>query len=443
MQNFSLPYIYSVVLLIVICSAPLKAQDDEITLTVINEETQEPVPFATISFPELQYGFSTNANGQFRLNINPTMAPRKIVISSIGFEPYESTLGQLQKSKDRSILLNPKVIVLEEILIKAEAETPQDIIKSAEKNLKTFLGQDPYYLFAFYKEVIKRNNEYAGYTEAYGVFHISGYHPVYNRKNRLFSYDLAQWKNIRRSKYLLNSECDDSKPRLLEIDKVVKAKSEYLYNGPFSKLRSEFRFTIDSVTSYQGQDVFIIGFTPSQSDQVSYRGSAYVKADDYALLKLEIWEQDAGRIFYDDCKIPQVTAHFSINYVKVGEKYYLNNLFLSTQYQHDNVPIEETIEIAGGEFRDSKVTRFNEAQRMIIFKEMTNPDIVYEPDFWDQQDRSVPSDVQENLEENAPLPRQFFLSSGKRIIPLPKEFKSYEELYQDQEIFQLFMDGDF
>lgn len=434
---------YCLLFCLLLVAAPLAAQNNEITKTVINSETNEAVAYATISFPEQQYGFSTNASGQFRLMVSPAMRERKIVISSIGFEPFSTTLGALENSKTDSIPLSPKVTILEEILVKAKAETPQEIIRSTEKNLKTFLRQDPYYLFAFYTETIKKNNAYAGYTEAYGVFHIAGYQPAYNRKNRLFSYDLAQWKNIRRSKYNIRSECSDTVPRLLEIDKLVKSKSEYLYNGPFSKLRDEFRFTIDSVTNYHNEDVFVISFTPSQSGNISYHGSAYVKADDYALLKLEIWEQHAERLFYSDCPVQNVSAHFSLNYVKVGEKYYLNNVRLSTQYLMDAVPIEEIIEVAGGEFRDSEVTKFNDDQRTVIYNEMTNPDIIYNANFWEQQSRPISSEIKEGLEEDAPLLRQFFSSSGKRIIPLPEEYDSYQEMFKDREVFQMFMNAEF
>lgn len=443
MQYFLPLIVYASMFFGLLLVQPAAAQNDGITRTVINSETNEPVPYATVSFPEQQYGFSTNANGQFRLTINPTMIDRKIVISSIGFEPYESTLGDLAKSQNDRISLTPKVTVLQEILVKAKAETPQEIIRSTEKNLKTFLRQDPYYLYAFYTEEIKKNNVYAGYTEAYGIFHISGYQPSYNRRNVLFSYDLAQWKNIRRSDYHLKSECNDTVPRLLEVDKLVKAKSEYLYNGPFSKLRDQFRFTIDSLTSYHNEDVFIISFAPAQSGEVTYRGSAYIKADDYALLKLEIWEDHAERLFYESCPVENVSAHFDLNYVKVGEKYYLNNVKLSTKYQSGNTPIEEHIEIAGGEFRDSDVTRFNEEQRIIVYKEMINPDIVYNPEFWEQHDRPISADVEEKLSEDAPLPRQFFTSSGKRIIPLPEEYNSYQEMYKDQEVFRMFMNADY
>ncbi|MBL6448714.1 carboxypeptidase-like regulatory domain-containing protein [Fulvivirga sp. 29W222] len=440
MQHASLISYFSVLLLLLFIQ-PLAAQNNRITRTVINSETNEPVPYATVSFPEQQYGFSTNASGQFQLQVNPTMLKRKVVISSIGFESFESTLGDLAKTKSDSISLHPKVTVLKEILVKAKAETPQDIIRRAEKKLKTFLRQNPYYLYAFYKEEIKKNNAYVGYTEAYGIFHISGYHPAYNRKNTLFSYDLAQWKNIRRSKYQISSECNDTVPRLLEVDKLIKAKSEYLYNGPFSKLRDQFRFTIDSLTSYNNEDVFIISFTPAQLEDISYRGNAYIKADDYALLKLEIWEESAERLFYSNCSIENVSAHFNLTYVKVGEKYYLNNIRLTSNY--GSTPIEEHIEISGGEFRDSNVTKFNEEQRLIIYKEMTNPDIVYTSEFWAQHDRPIPSDVNDDLSTDAPLPRQFFTSSGKRIIPLPDTYSSYQEMFKDRDVFRIFLNADY
>lgn len=441
MRPLSITHFITAILLI-ISSSPLLSQEQQLTIRVVNAEDQEPVAFATISFPAQQYGFSANEEGLFKLPVEPSAFKRKIVISSIGFEPYESTLGELVSHNTSIIRLHPKVTVLQEVLVKAEAETPQTLMRKAEKNMKSFLGKDPYYLFGFYTESVKKNNKYAGYTEAYGVFHISGYQPGYNRKNRLFSYDLAQWKNMRRTQYTIGSPCNDGK-RKLAIEHLIKAKSEYLYNGPFSTNRDQFRLTLDSATSYDNQDVFIVGFAPLSHGAIRYEGKAYIKADDYALLKLEVTDTDDSDLLYRQCTAKDISSHFVMTFTRVGEKYYLNNVQMTTTYLQGEDTVQENTEIAGGEFRENRVIRLNQDQRVVIYNEMLNPSIYYEPNFWEQQDREVAGEIREDLSKEESLRKQFLMTSGHRIIPLPDDYYSYEDLYKNHEALNLFLNGDF
>ncbi|ELR68755.1 hypothetical protein C900_05851 [Fulvivirga imtechensis AK7] len=419
-----------------------ECQENRLNITVVNAESGEPVSYATISFPSQQYGFSANANGQFRLPLHHTDMDKKIAITSIGYERYETTIGQLVKDKVKTIELQPVVTMLQEILVKAEKETPTEIVAQAAKNLNNFLRKDPYYLYGLYREALKKNGRYAGYTEAYGVFHISGYQPSYNRKNKVFAYDLAQWKNVRRSEYRLPPICSTREKRLLSIDRLAKAKAEYLYNGPLTnKNRDHFRYTIDSLTIYDNADVFVIGFTPLNSEN-QYYGRLYIKADDYALLKMTIRQPNITGILYDDCDL-KVSGNFSVSFTKVGDKYYPDRMALTSLYQAGSGKIEESAEIIGGEFRDNKVVQLNQEQRIIVYNEMLNPNIFFDPDFWIDHGTGIPPQAQEDLGRETPLLDQFFANHGKRIIPLPEGFTSYEDMSRDREVFRLFLEGDF
>ena len=418
------------------------SQENTLNVTVVNAENGEPVSYATISFPSQQYGFSANANGKFILPVHHTDMSKRIAVTSIGYERFETTIGQLFNDKVKTIELQPVVTILQEILVKAEKETPTEIITQTAKNLNNFLRKDPYFLYGFYKEELKKNGRYAGYTEAYGVFHISGYQPSYNRKNEVFAYDLAQWKNVRRSEYHLPPLCSEREKRLLAIEQLTKAKAEYLYNGPLThKNQDRFRYTIDSLTVYDDSDVFVIGFSPLDSES-HYYGRLYIKADDYALLKMEIRHPDITSVLYEDCD-QKVSANFHLSFAKVDDKYYPNRIQLTSRYQTAAGKIEELVEIRGGEFRDNKVVQLNREQRIIVYNEMLNPSIFFDPSFWTNNEVGIPSQAKEDLGREIPLKDQFFANHGQRIIPLPEGFTSYEDLSRDTEVFRLFLEGDF
>ncbi|MBL3658074.1 carboxypeptidase-like regulatory domain-containing protein [Fulvivirga sediminis] len=444
MQHYS--YYKTLLLLISILSSfqILQAQE-RIKITVANAEDHEPIPFATIAFPKMQYGFSTNGNGQFLLPQETSYLHQTLSVSNIGFESFEDKVENIIKQKTDTIFLNPKTTMLSEIVVLAEKEDPKDIVNSVEKGLDDFLRKDSYYLYGFYKETIKVNSDYEGYTEAYGVFLISGYNPSYNRKNSIFSYDIAQWKNMRRSQYQLPSECNSQRKRTLEIDKLSRAKSEYLYDGPFNKKnKNKFRYTIDSLTVYDNSDVLVIGFSSLSSQKHSYSGQAFIKADDFALLRIEIKDQDASDILYESCKISRVATDFSLDFIKIDNKYYLKQADLNTSYYLNTDTLKESIQLQGGEFRDNKAPDLNYDQREILYNEMINPLISYEPTFWQVQQRPIAEKVKEDLsKEDNPLKKQFMFNNGRRVIPLPNDYTSYEQMHKEDNIFQMFLNSNY
>lgn len=434
--------LYFLPFLIVILFSNLSHSQEKIEVTVVNAEDLTPVPFATISFPELKYGFSTNGNGQFILPLDKTYENQMLAVTNIGFETFQKRTKDLINTD--TIFLQPKVTVLSEIVVRAKKENPEDLVKNVEKELGNFLRKDSYYLYGFYTETIQKNEKYEGYTEAYGVFNIAGYQPGYNRKNPLFSYDIAQWKNMRRSNYSLSSECDTKRQRTLEIDKLSKAKSEYLYNGPFNKInKNEFRYTIDSLTTYDSTDVFVIGFTSLDTKEHDYSGRAYIKADDYALLEMKIYDENANEVLYDDCKISKIKLRFDLSFTKIADKYYLRKADLTTEYFINTDALTERITLIGGEFKDNSVADLNYDQRMIMYNEMINPIIFYTPDFWEQQNRPIDESITEDLNDEKTLYEQFKFNNGKRVIPLPDEYSNYEQMYKERDIFRMFLNANY
>jgi len=404
---------------------------------IIDSEDKSPIAYATIIYPEQQYGFSANANGYFRIRFSQVEKFKKINISSIGYEQFEGVLGEMYDQNLDTIVLQPKITFLKEILVKAETVAPKEMIANTSDNLKTFLGKEPYYTHVFYTETIKKNDKYAGFAEAQGMMHVSGYQPAYNRKNELFAYDLAQWKHLRRVQYLVPS-CLNKK-RALSIGKLSKAKARYLYNGPLTKNNlDDYMYTMDSLTTFNNTDVFIIGFRSLERD---IRGKIFVKTDDYALIALSVTEGNASDTFDDDCQLPQATD-FLTTFTQIGKQYFFNAMELTITYETENSTIQEKLKLRSGEFDNNRTQDLNYDQRLVVFNEMVNPSVTYDPNYWQDQEK-VPDGLIADLANNVPIEDQFKYNSYKRPIPLPDNFANYEELYKNQDMFLLFVNDEF
>lgn len=86
-----------------------------VTGTITDKESQKPVTGATIYFPDLEKGFSTDIDGNFQL-INLPDGTHKTIISSIGYATLniEVALPLLEELK---ITMLPSAIEMEEIII--------------------------------------------------------------------------------------------------------------------------------------------------------------------------------------------------------------------------------------------------------------------------------------------------------------------------------------
>lgn len=404
---------------------------------IVDSEDRTPISYATIIYPEQQYGFSANAKGYFRIRFAEVERNKQIQITSIGYEMYAGVLGDMYDQNVDTIILKPKITFLKEVLVKAETETPREMIQSTAENLKFFLGKEPYNTNVYYTEIVKKNEKYVGYVEAHGMMHVAGYQPSFNRKNELFAYDLAQWKHLRRTQFLTPS-CDN-KRRTLSIYKLSKAKARYLYNGPLHKANfNDYQYTIDSLTTFDDNDVFIIGFRSLEGDM---SGQIFVKTDDYALIALKVKETDASDTFDETCGVAHKSS-FITSFTKVGDTYFFNTMELSVVYTSANEHVTEQMKLRSGEFNNNRTMDLNYDQRAVVYNEMINPSIGYEANFWLEQEK-VPADLIADVAGNVPIEEQFKYNSLKRPIPLPDNYDSYEELYRNQDVFLLFVNDEF
>lgn len=401
-----------------------------LSFQVIDDNDNVGIPFSTIYFPSLKVGYSANGMGYFSMEINNLGSSDSIVVSSLGYLKVKISVGFLNGQNE--VRLKPDFKMLDEVVVSGKREGVEQLVNETDRFLKDYLGKDPYFLYAFYREALQHGEQYIGYTEAYGVLHVSGYQPSYNRKNKLFSYDLAQWKNIRRSEYSSLSNCDTVR-KTIAIDKLLIAKSEYLFNGPLNKYQSQFEFTIDSAFSNNDSEILVVKFN---SESKGYHGELWIDEKTNGLLSMKIHDQNINERIRNKCGI-LTYADFEIRFVMLDNEYFISYVSLNT---HDKASgVSEELTIRGGEFKKNEVTKLNYDQRIIIYNEMLNPLITYDSQFWAENQIEVPSKIQSDLASKTSLQEQFFKMNGKRIIPLPDEFNSYEELYKKQDMFRVFM----
>lgn len=109
-------FVLSIIFVLFIYHCAL-SQNQIITGTVQNYETNEPLPYVNIGIANKTVGTVSNENGLFKLTLNDKVSKNDtIIFSYIGFQIKNYSVSELS-TKNTTVLLHPKDMDLDEVLI--------------------------------------------------------------------------------------------------------------------------------------------------------------------------------------------------------------------------------------------------------------------------------------------------------------------------------------
>lgn len=93
------------------------AQNRVLEGIVLDQATQQPVPFATVGVPAQPLGTAANAAGVFRLVLPPAASPAAVVVSSVGYEAATVAVADWPAGL-QLIRLHPAKVALGEVVVR-------------------------------------------------------------------------------------------------------------------------------------------------------------------------------------------------------------------------------------------------------------------------------------------------------------------------------------
>ena len=407
---------------------------------VVDANTKQGLPYASLGVPTMGIGASSDIEGFFQIEINSFLPNDSLYISYVGYERFGIPLSSLVEGESNQLALKESLLQLREITVVAAEESVAEITKKTRKLGKVNFNKNPYILYGIYREHLQEDNQFTGFTKAYGLFYMNKFHKTLKKINSpSHTADLVQWKHIQRSDYPNTNEG----LTYLGIGHLLQAKNHYLHHGPLGKqLANQLDFKIDSLTSYEGEEVYAISFRHKQRPS-HYHGTMLVNAKDYALISLKVKNSDQRLLSttWPSKKIDDLTVgEFSMQFAKSNGKYFLQHIQLIQEKGNQ----KRMTEIAAGTFNTTKAEYLNDDQRQVLFHEMLNPVVNYDHKFWDRvkiAELEYYDEMASDLSKSKPLKEQFAENHGQRLIPLPKGYNSYEEIQQEHSLFDLI--GDF
>ncbi len=226
-------------------------------------------------------GTSTNGEGQFTLHV--PSEPDSIRITCIGYQ--SQTLRKKNfASNSLDVRLEAAVTALEALTVKPAS--PQQLIREAVRAMPTNYTSPPFQTRGFYREVIRRDTVY--YSVAEAVFETQLLKPG---EEGLLKLVQGRRSETVKSTRIFEDYHPGGGPNFL-INHMLEAQlPEFLEEKNFK----EYDFSIDSITSYDGKDVYKITF--DQRDGLKknlWAGAVYIDAESSALVELHYALSDKG-----------------------------------------------------------------------------------------------------------------------------------------------------
>lgn len=151
-------HFHKVCLLFIFTSFHSFAQES-INSKILDSTSQKPIPFATISINN-NSGVISNTNGDFLLYLNKKTSKKdSLIIRCLG---YESKRFLAKTFHDSIVLLSPKSIELDEVLVSNKNYTTEEIIEKTKENLAknydfSFIKSKLFYRASHFTNVLKKD----------------------------------------------------------------------------------------------------------------------------------------------------------------------------------------------------------------------------------------------------------------------------------------------
>ncbi len=365
---------------------------------IVDEESKEPLPAATIGLKRKGRGTVTNNNGEFTLRITPDCLNDTLVISYLGFLAREIPLNQ-SITNTYTIALKREFISIPEIIIKNQI--PQEIIFKTVASIADNYGNTPAYLTGFYREGVLKKNELQSYSEA--VLHIfkSPYTGSLQR-DQIKVYKSRKVENLS-SDDTMTVRLKAGLSTILELDGIRNT-----FNFISRENVDNYVYRITDIVSYDEDAAYLIEFARRAEDDVTiFTGTLYINTDDHALLRadFEISPESLRRMKTSFISVPlkefitwPVSVNYSVSYRKVFGRYFLNHVrgdlvFASRQKKKIfRTQFRVFLELAVTDINTKNVKRFDREDLAPIHSVFSKTINSYDPDFWDNLDFLKPED---------------------------------------------------
>ena len=389
-------------------------KDKYISGLITDNETEEPLSFATIGLKNKGRGTITNINGEFGLNITSDYIDDTLSISYLGYIGREIPVRQFP-GNNFTITMIREFISIPEIIIRSQI--PQEIINRTVKAIPENYGKTPAILTGFYREGVLKRTELQSYSEAVIQIYKSSYSGSLTG-DQIKVLKSRKIENIDRSDTLaLRLKAGLS--TCLELD-GMKNLFDFIDYGSID----EYTYRITDIITFDEDAAYAVEFEQKEFvDQPLFKGVFYVNTGDYAILQADFelnlkYIQKIRDSFISSqshgYNTWPLSVKYSVSYRKMNGRYFLSHvrgdlLFASKRKkQLFSNQFKVFFELAVTDMNLKNVTRFDRDEVAPVHSVFSRTINQYDPEFWENQDFLKPEDKLLQALKNMKVKMQLF-----------------------------------
>ncbi len=391
---------------LILSAAALQAQQVTITGKVVDIETKEALPFASIGINGKPIGLITNEQGEFDFHIPTDMRNDILVVSMLGYRSYEAPVWSLLSDKPVLIEMQAASILLKEVVV-TDSLKAGEILKLALSRIEVNYPMQPFQMDGFYRDVKKLGGTYISLLEAAVKIYDEDYRAP---RNKFKLRERVALVEVRRSlgynsKFTAFFDNDNLLEDLL-LNNNVRYRQFPEEDIFFKSLQ------LEDDTYYNGRDVFVVAHTHD------YLLRVFIDKETYGILHLDyVNDHQEGLEKKRELESRFVKIKRTIDFKFFEGKLFLNYLTVTSQvnwYDRETGKLKFETELQ----RQLLINHIypKPKDRISLRQKMHNyglqfQDQSYNKKFWDNYNviKESPLDrkIIEDLEKELPLEKQF------------------------------------
>jgi thiol-disulfide isomerase/thioredoxin len=265
---------------------------------IVDADTGEPVPFASVGLLGTNRGTSSNLNGQFSLSVHEDSFT--IRISCLGYETQE--VGSSIAERVLIVQLKPSATQLREVVVFNKAVNARRVVRKAFSAIRDNYNDKPFMESFFYRHYCKDDSVYGRLIEAsVDVWKRNGYKTMQGAAGEKEEIRVTQLRRTFDNTATAQGHVPIAINSILQSDIAgyqTRLPSEHLsFFADISNVKTDmehYTFTFEGITTYDGKEVYEIAYLFREDSLLTTQGyiprprsagSLYITTQEFAFIK--------------------------------------------------------------------------------------------------------------------------------------------------------------
>ena len=279
------------IIIFILLSKIIFSQTEEIIGKVMDNETNNPLPYATILLSGTNKGTISNSNGVFSLKLQ---AGKYILVTRyVGFK-NDSTIVSIPEQKQIEVNLVKQPILFPEVVVTGEDPAYRIIREAIKRKRINKKGLENFEYSAYSKNIMKSAGEIAFVEETI----IKGYNKPFSWEKE-FIIKRHRTENQKKMQYSMSAISDFTDKYMLDFSSdTLSLLMNKVYLPIADNAFDYYDYKLINRIKTNGAPVYVIKVIPLSVIQPLVEGTIYIEGESYSICKVDLHTSKGVRFPY-------------------------------------------------------------------------------------------------------------------------------------------------